>query len=47
MSQIVWKAVYFLPKKCGFDKGASFILKITISSVNYLLQLVFIYLNKT
>jgi len=34
VSQIVWKAVYFLLKKCGFAKQASFYLKTAVSAVN-------------
>jgi len=37
----------FLPVKCGFAKGASFYSKTVISSVNFKLPVVFIYLNKT
>jgi len=34
VSEIVRKAVYFLPKKCGFAKEASFYPKIAISGLN-------------
>jgi len=34
VSQIVRKAVYFLPKKCGFSKEASFFPKTAIFAVN-------------
>jgi len=34
VSQIVRKTVFFLPKKCGFAKEASFYTKIAISAVN-------------
>jgi len=35
VSQIVWKAVYFLLKKCGFAKEAiSFYPKTEISAIN-------------
>jgi len=34
VSQIVRKAVYFLMKKCGFAKKASFYLKKVISAIN-------------
>jgi len=50
VSQIVWNTVYFLPKKCGSAKEASFYPKTAISAVNVKLpvatELVFIYLNK-
>jgi len=49
VSQNCLEGSIFFAKKCGFAKEASFYLKTPISTVNlnHLLQLVFIYLNKT